>query len=85
MLAWNAKQAALRPLMASRRQSRHLQRVHPLQVPGQRDQVPLVADMAHSAQQELTEFHHVFYDAEYRLDGLLAQCIDRTAGSALTA
>ena len=47
--------------------------MHPLDVPGHSNQAPLAADAIEPAQQELSESHHRFDDAEHRLWGLLAQ------------
>jgi hypothetical protein len=43
------------------------QGVHPLHVPGHRDEAPLTLDLIKATQEELTEAHHRFDDAEHRL------------------
>ena len=55
--------------------------VHSLQVPRQTDQTPFAAGARHSAQRELAEFHHVLDQAEHRLDGALAQCVQLATAS----
>ena len=50
--------------------------MHPLDVPGHSNQAPLAADAIEPAQQELSESHYRFDDAEHRLWGLLAQTVE---------
>ena len=50
--------------------------MHPLDVPGHSNQAPLATDAIEPAQQELSETHHRFDDAEYRLRGLFAQTVE---------
>ena len=50
--------------------------MHPLDVPGHSNQAPLAADAIEPAQQELSESHHRFDNAEHRLRGLLAQTVE---------
>src|SRR6266852_1958223 len=55
------------------------QGVHPLHVPGHRDEAPLTLDLVKATQEELTEAHHRFDDAEHRFRNLLAQGIELLA------
>ena len=55
---------------------------HAFQIPGQTNQAPFPAHLAHPSQQELTKAHHRFDNAEYRLHRLFAQRIE--AASRLT-
>lgn len=56
--------------------SGRLQSDHSPNVPPHRYQTPLAAGIFQSSQQELREPHHRFDDAEHRLGGLFAQCIE---------
>src|SRR5258708_13187040 len=55
------------------------QGVHPLHVPGHRDEAPLTLDLVKATQEELTEAHHRFDDAEHRFRNLLAQGVELLA------
>src|SRR5260370_5271878 len=55
------------------------QGVHPLHVPSHRDEAPLTLDLVKATQEELTEAHHRFDDAEHRFRNLLAQGIELLA------
>src|SRR5258708_19645035 len=55
------------------------QGVHPLHVPGHRDEAPLTLDLVKATQEELAEAHHRFDDAEHRFRNLLAQGIELLA------
>src|SRR5215831_6084653 len=59
-----------------RKRSAEAERMHPLDVPGHSNQAPLAADAIEPAQQELSESHYRFDDAEHRLWGLLAQTVE---------
>ena len=49
---------------------------HSFDIPRHRDQVSLALYRIQSTQQELPEAHHLFDDAKYRLDCLLALAIE---------
>src|SRR3974377_2015957 len=51
----------------------------PLHVRGHRDEAPLTLDLVKATQEELTEAHHRFDDAEHRFRNLLAQGIELLA------
>src|SRR5258707_2692811 len=55
------------------------QGVHPLHVLGHRDEAPLTLDLVKATQEELTEAHHRFDDAEHRFRNLLAQGVELLA------
>src|SRR5918912_1529900 len=53
------------------------QSMQPLQIERQTDQTPLARGYLLAAQRELAEAHHLFDDADHRLDRAFAQAVDR--------
>src|SRR5260370_38705077 len=52
------------------------QGVHPLHVPGHRDEAPLTLDLVQAPREELTEAHSRFVGAHHRFRNPLAQGLD---------
>ena len=54
--------------------------VEACEVVGERDQIPFETHFGEAPQREAPEAEHLFDDAEDRLDGLLAQFVERATG-----
>src|SRR5258708_37121336 len=61
------------------------QGVHPLHVPGHRGEAPLTLDLVKATQEDLTQTHPRFDDADHRFRNLLAQGLELLAFGRLPA